>query len=44
VCVVPHWMIEGDRDGRWSVSMDLILTCEHEPNSRSSQLAVAYGR
>ncbi|MFN7877552.1 MAG: alpha-amylase/4-alpha-glucanotransferase domain-containing protein [Pirellula sp.] len=44
VCVMPHWMIEGDRDGRWSVSMDLIVTCEHEPNSRSTQLAAAYGR
>ena len=44
VCVMPHWMIEGDRDGRWSVSMDLIVTCEHEPNTRSMQLAAAYGR
>jgi 4-alpha-glucanotransferase len=44
VCVMPHWMIEGDRDGRWSVSMDMIMTCEHEPNSRSSQLAVVYSR
>jgi alpha-amylase len=44
VCVMPHWMVEGDKDGRWSVSMDLIITCEHEPNSRSSQLSAAHGR
>jgi hypothetical protein len=41
VCVMPHWKVVGDSEGRWSVSMDLIVTCEHEPNSRSTQLASA---
>ena len=38
VCVVPHWIVQGDSEGRWSVAMDLIVTCEHEPNSRSAKL------
>ncbi len=37
VCVQPHWHVTGDAMGRWSVSMDLILTCQHEPSSRSAQ-------
>jgi hypothetical protein len=41
VCVMPHWKVVGDSEGRWSVSMDLIVTCEHEPNSRSTQLVSA---
>ncbi len=35
VCVMPHWIVQGDVEGRWSVSMDLIVTCEREPNARS---------
>ena len=42
VCVMPHWCVQGDSEGRWSVSMDLIVTCEHEPNSRSSELLLAH--
>jgi alpha-amylase len=38
VCVMPHWVVQGDSEGRWSVAMDLIVTCEHEPNSRSAKL------
>ncbi|MEQ1827358.1 MAG: alpha-amylase/4-alpha-glucanotransferase domain-containing protein [Pirellula sp.] len=41
VCVMPNWCVQGDTDGRWSVAMDLIVTCEHEPNSRSSKLLLA---
>lgn len=29
VCVMPHWLITGDRAGRWGVAMDLVLTNEH---------------
>jgi 4-alpha-glucanotransferase len=25
VVVVPHWLVEGDKDGRWSVTMQLAL-------------------
>lgn len=38
VCVIPHWTVQGDVEGKWSVSMDLVVTCEHEPNSRSQHL------
>jgi len=41
VCMIPHWTVQGDSAGRWSVSMDLIVTCEHQPNSRSSKIRVA---
>lgn len=38
VCVQPHWIVTGDDAGRWSVSMDLIATCENKPTSRSPRL------
>jgi alpha-amylase len=41
VCVTPNWLVQGDTEGRWSVAMDLIVTCEHEPNSRSTKLQLA---
>jgi len=41
VCMIPHWVVQGDANGRWTVSMDLIVTCEHEPNARSSKLLFA---
>ncbi len=41
VCMIPHWVVQGDVNGRWTVSMDLIVTCEHEPNARSSKLLFA---
>lgn len=42
VCVLPHWNVIGDSQGRWCVSMDLITTCEHEPNSRAAQLSFSH--
>ena len=41
VCMIPHWVVQGDANGRWTASMDLIVTCEHEPNARSSKLLLA---
>ena len=41
VCMIPHWVVQGDANGQWTVSMDLIVTCEHEPNARSSKLLLA---
>lgn len=38
VCVQPHWLIQGDEAGRWSVSIDLITTCEHTPAPRDTNL------
>jgi 4-alpha-glucanotransferase len=34
VCVMPHWIIQGDVAGRWSVSMDIVIAAEHEVNPR----------
>ena len=34
VCVMPHWIIQGDVEGRWSVSMDILLAAEHEVKPR----------
>jgi 4-alpha-glucanotransferase len=42
VCLMPHWCVQGDSEGRWSVAMDLIVTCEHEPNSRSAKSGLAH--
>jgi alpha-amylase len=32
VCLMPHWIIQGDVQGRWSVTMELVITAEHEVN------------
>jgi alpha-amylase len=34
VCVMPHWIIQGDVAGRWSVSMDIVVAAEHEVKPR----------
>jgi 4-alpha-glucanotransferase len=44
VCVMPHWMVEGDSQGRWSVSMDLIVTNEHQATSRMPAGMLALSR
>ena len=36
VCVMPHWIIQGDVSGRWSVTMDIIVAAEHDVNPRTS--------
>ena len=28
VCVQPHWIVNGDADGRWAVQIELALCCE----------------
>ncbi len=28
VCVLPHWIVTGDADGRWSVQFELQTACE----------------
>ncbi len=34
VCVMPHWIVQGDVAGRWSVSMDIVVAAEHDVNPR----------
>jgi alpha-amylase len=42
VVVVPHWLVQGDRDGRWSVTMNLSLdTSLAESRSEPVTVAVA---
>ena len=33
VCVMPHWTIEGDVSGRWSVSMKLAIRSSSQPTA-----------
>lgn len=34
VCVMPHWIVQGDVEGRWSVTMEVVLAAEHNPAPR----------
>ncbi len=31
VCVMPHWLIQGDCEGKWSVQMQLRVNAAHHP-------------
>ncbi len=31
VCVMPHWLVQGDAEGKWSVHMQLRITHSHQP-------------
>ncbi|MBN1395379.1 MAG: DUF1926 domain-containing protein [Pirellulales bacterium] len=37
VAVTPHWLVEADRDGRWSVTMQLSLATPRAENNRPSR-------
>jgi alpha-amylase len=41
VCVMPHWIIQGDVAGRWSVSMDIVVAAEHDVNPRGCDESLA---
>ncbi len=32
VCVMPHWLVQGDVEGKWSVKMDINLARTHQPS------------
>ncbi len=34
VCVMPHWLVRGDCEGKWSVALDVVVASEHEPKPR----------
>ena len=36
VAVLPHWLVEADRDGRWSVTMQLSLSAVRAENNANS--------
>ncbi len=31
VCVMPHWLLQGDSEGKWSVQMQIRITKGHKP-------------
>lgn len=31
VCIQPHWLITGDREGKWTLQMQLSLSKRHQP-------------
>ncbi len=31
VCVMPHWLVQGDHEGKWSVQMQVKITKSHSP-------------
>jgi 4-alpha-glucanotransferase len=37
VCVMPHWIVQGDVAGKWSVQMEVVLACEHDVNPRNGR-------
>ncbi len=37
VCVMPHWLIRGDAEGKWSMQMDIRITNSHQPSVRGRQ-------
>lgn len=41
VVVMPHWRVEADQEGRWSVTMQMSLDTSRAENNHDSQQAVA---
>ncbi len=40
VCVMPHWIINGDADGRWVVQMELAAVCEAKLETVNQEQAI----
>ena len=40
VCVQPHWIVNGDADGRWAVQMELTTRCEQTAGSIQPEQAI----
>lgn len=40
VCVMPHWIVTGDADGRWVVQMDLSAVCEEKTETVNQEQAI----
>lgn len=32
VCVMPHWQIQGDAEGKWALQMELRMSANHHPS------------
>jgi alpha-amylase len=40
VCVQPHWIINGDADGRWVVQIELAAVCEEKTETVNQEQAI----
>jgi alpha-amylase len=40
VCVQPHWIINGDADGRWVVQIEMTAACEEKTETVSEAQAI----
>lgn len=41
VCVMPHWLVQGDVEGKWSVQMEIAITNTHEARPRIGEKTLA---
>ena len=41
VVVMPHWLVEADKEGRWSVTMQMSLDTSRAENRREEAVAAA---
>ncbi len=39
VCVMPHWLIRGDADGRWAVQMNFRIAQSNQPSVLAEQVS-----
>jgi 4-alpha-glucanotransferase len=39
VVVMPHWLVEADKEGRWSVTMQMSLDARRSENNHQSEVA-----
>ncbi len=40
VCVQPHWIVNGDADGRWAVQIEMATKCEEPTESVDEQQVI----
>lgn len=38
VCVMPHWLVQGDSTGKWSTQLQLQITNQHDPSTAVEQV------
>ena len=43
VAVLPHWIVEADKDGRWSVTMQLALDTSRAESQKPAEVAEISG-
>ena len=41
VVVMPHWLVEADKEGRWSVTMQMSLATSHSENNHHEEAGAA---